>query len=293
MPSSAPCSRQRVIRQLAGAKRLQGGEVVAAGQEDPVGGRVATAADPLLGGEGDLGRLGVQQVSGRRSRARRDLAGLLAQEGAHPGGGVGARGQAQGQHRARDAAAGGRDDTALAANHVAVMRHQLRRPRRRAVEPLEVLRRRQRLVVVELVEDEEARPAVGRGPARAAPESRRSRAARAGARANASPRTLPFARARCPTTSRSRHGRGASSRLPLKNRGVERCFVPGDSRTCPQRSSGRVAAARRDRGAADAVARERCGDEAARLHVFDERSQVRGGVVRRASSAVPSPGGSP
>src|SRR3954464_696688 len=42
-------------------------------------------------------------------------------------------------------------------------------------------------------------------------------------------------------------------------------------------TSGSVLAARRDRGAADAVARERCGDEAGRLHVLDETIEVRGG----------------
>ena len=191
--------------------------------EDPVGGRVAAAADSLLGGESIVGRLGVRQVSGRAvPRAPRSCVVLFDQERSRPAGGAGTRGQAQGQHPARDAAAGfARDDTG----------HRLRTMLRwcgiscvdHGDGPVEPPRgiggaRRRHLVVVELVaRRRSAGPAIGRGPARSRAGSPRSRAARAKCPGECQSLELRLsARARCPTTWRSRHRKPRSVILSFR-----------------------------------------------------------------------------
>src|SRR5690242_20525788 len=73
--------------------------------------------------------------------------------------------------RHRYPASEARIDPALAAYHVAMVRHHFPRPRRRSVQPIEIFLGREYLIALELVEHEEALRVVGARPSRPALET--------------------------------------------------------------------------------------------------------------------------
>src|SRR5206468_10048301 len=74
-------------------------------------------------------------------------------------------------HIGRHAGTAAGHDTTLASHHVSVTGHHPGRPRRRAVEARKVSLRTQRLVCLQLIDDEEAAAAISAFPSRPAKKS--------------------------------------------------------------------------------------------------------------------------